>query len=382
MVVEVPFLLPSGYNGVQVSPPNEHRVIIANGERPWWERYQPVSYQLTSRGGTRAEFADMVKRCAGVGVEIYVDAVINHMSGLLGQGQTETGSGGSRFGYYDYPDFKYESFHHNPDQPGQGNCQINQADYQNDAWRVRHCDLSGLTDLDADAVPVQQTIGRYLNDLTSLGVKGFRIDAAKHMEPSHLQGILSYVGNTSYIYQEVIDLGSEAVKYEDYLHLGSLCEFLYGARLSDVFRNGQLSSLSNFGESWGFIRSDKAQAFIENHDNERGHGAGGNVLTFNDGRLYELANVFMLAWPYGFAQVMSSYRMRNTDHGGPSTAVWQNGRNTCFDTNSQWVCQHRWDMISKMPRFRTVVRGESVTNWWSNGITLRFQNFPRQSVDC
>ena len=69
---------------MQISPPNEHRVIYSNGERPWWERYQPVSYQLVSRGGTRAELIDMVKRCNAVGIEVYADAVINHMSGLLG----------------------------------------------------------------------------------------------------------------------------------------------------------------------------------------------------------------------------------------------------------------------------------------------------------
>ena len=32
---------------------------------------------------------------------------------------------------------------------------------------------------------------------------------------------------------------------------------------------------------------------------QRGHGGAGNVITFEDGRLYDLANVFMLAYPYG-----------------------------------------------------------------------------------
>ena len=131
-------------------------------------------------------------------------------------------------------------------------------------------------------------------------------------------------------------------------------------------------SLSNFGESWGFIKSDKSNAFIENHDNERGHGAGGNVLTFKDGKLYELGYTFMLAWPYGDAQVMSSYQMRNTDHSAPANAVWQSGRNTCFDSGSQWVCQHRWYPITAMVPFRAATRGEPVANWWSNGKLFLF----------
>ena len=59
------FLGPKGYFAVQVSPPNEHRLLLG---RPWYERYQPVSYQLTSRSGTRQEFIQMIQRCHRAGV--------------------------------------------------------------------------------------------------------------------------------------------------------------------------------------------------------------------------------------------------------------------------------------------------------------------------
>ncbi|KAK9680355.1 hypothetical protein QE152_g39150 [Popillia japonica] len=72
------FLQHKGYGGVQVSPVNENAVI---GNRPWWERYQPISYILTTRSGNEAQFSDMVRRCNNVGVRIYVDVVINHMTG-------------------------------------------------------------------------------------------------------------------------------------------------------------------------------------------------------------------------------------------------------------------------------------------------------------
>ena len=72
-------MAPNGYGGVQISPPNEHRVVWSPF-RPWWERYQPVSYQLTSRSGTESQLRDMVRRCNHVGVRIYVDAVVNHMA--------------------------------------------------------------------------------------------------------------------------------------------------------------------------------------------------------------------------------------------------------------------------------------------------------------
>jgi len=65
----------------QVSPVSEN-VVVESPMRPWWERYQPISYKLdTTRSGTEAEFQSMVARCNAVNVRIYVDAVINHMSG-------------------------------------------------------------------------------------------------------------------------------------------------------------------------------------------------------------------------------------------------------------------------------------------------------------
>ena len=39
---------------------------------PWWTRYQPVTYNLTSRSGDEQAFAQMVQRCRGAGVKIYV----------------------------------------------------------------------------------------------------------------------------------------------------------------------------------------------------------------------------------------------------------------------------------------------------------------------
>lgn len=51
-----------------------------------------------------------------------------------------------------------------------------------------------------------------------------------------------------------------------------------------------------------------ALVFIDNHDNQRGHGAGGAaILTFWDPRLYKMSVGFMLAHPYGVTRVMSSF---------------------------------------------------------------------------
>jgi alpha-amylase len=45
------YLGPRGYGYVQVSPPQEN----VTGSQ-WWTSYQPVSYKIESKLGTRAEF--------------------------------------------------------------------------------------------------------------------------------------------------------------------------------------------------------------------------------------------------------------------------------------------------------------------------------------
>ncbi|MPY26227.1 alpha-amylase [Shewanella sp. YLB-07] len=339
------YLGPKGYRAVQVSPPNEH----IQGS-PWWTRYQPVSYQLESRSGTREQFIDMVNRCKNVGVDIYVDAVINHMAHGSG-----TGSAGSVYGNKHYPMYDPQDFHNT--------CAIN--DY-GDRWQVQNCELVGLPDLNTGSAYVQATLAGYLNDLISIGVTGFRFDASKHMSIEDIQGVLSNVNGTPLIFQEVIDQGGEAIGSSEYTSAGLVTEFKYTTKLGDTFRNGKLAWLNNFGEAWGFMPSNSAVVFVDNHDNQRGHGGGGNVITFEDGRLYDLANVFMLAYPYGYPKVMSSYEYHGDfDAGKPHIPVHNQGNLECFASN--WKCEHRWSYISGAVDFRNNTADNlSMTNWWDN----------------
>lgn len=259
---------------MQVWPPNEHINVPQ-----WWSRYQPVSYVLESRGGNRAQFIDMVQRCKAVGVEIYVDAIINHMAA-----GSVTGTAGNTFANKQYPIYSPQDFH--------TSCPI--TDY-NDRWEVQNCELVGLADLDTDANYVQDTVAAYMSDLINIGVAGFRLDASKHMPSGDIAGILSKLNGIPLVFQEVNDQGSEAISAAEYAGNGLVTEFKYSVEIGNTFRNGQLLWLSNFGEGWGFMPSYQAVVFIDNHDNQRGHGGGGNVITFEDGRLYDLANVFMLA---------------------------------------------------------------------------------------
>jgi len=117
-----------------VSPPNEH----IQGSQ-WWTRYQPVSYNLTSRSGTYAGFVDMTKRCKAVGVEVIADAVINHMASS--PSGTAYGVAGTSFYGRAFEPYGYDlSLMHHLDGNTETNCAVTNYD---DATNVQQCDLVG-----------------------------------------------------------------------------------------------------------------------------------------------------------------------------------------------------------------------------------------------
>jgi len=371
------FLAPKGYGAVQVSPPNEH-AHIDSPYRPWWQRYQPVSYKIQSRSGNEQQFRDMVSRCNAVGVRIYVDAVINHMAA--------GGNGASAGSSFNAGSKSFPAVPYGPNDFNDAKCRTGSGNIENynDVNQVRDCKLVGLPDLATGSEYVRQKIADYMNNLIDMGVAGFRIDAVKHMWPGDLQAIYGKLKNARsdifgankrpFIYQEVIDLGGEPIKNTDYTGIARVTEFKYGMYLSDVIakRNGQkLCYLKNFGTGWGMIQDGDSLVFIDNHDNQRGHGGGGEILTFFSSRYYKLANAFMLAWPYGFPQVMSSYNFVKandwqgppTNGGGDTKDVLINADDTC---GNGWICEHRWRQIYNMNMFRNVAGSAPVANWWDN----------------
>ncbi len=375
------WLGPRGFAAVQISPPGEHALITnAAGSGinyPWWQRYQTVSYKLDrSRSGTLAEFTDMVNRCRAAGVDIYADAVINHMTAGSG-----SGSAGDAFTKYSYPAVPYGAaeFH--------SLCSV--SNYQ-DAGNVQNCELVGLADLKTEDNGVRDKIANYLITLNQLGVRGFRIDAAKHIAPTDLEAMLTRVNAAAagarplpYVFFEVINNADEAVTAQQYFGAGyasggavDITEFQYGYRVSDAFlgRNGAtLTGLQSVASV--LMPSDKAVIFADNHDNQRGSN-----IYYGDGPNYELALIYTLAQPTGYPSVMSSYGFdRTTQSGrdaGPPSDASGNTQST-FDANGNsrctanlgvagagtWVCEHRRAAVARMVQLRKFAAGAPLTSW-------------------
>jgi alpha-amylase len=343
------FLGPRGYGYVQVSPPQEH---VRGPE--WWVAYQPVSYRIESRKGTRAQFQAMVSACHAAGVKVIVDAVVNHMANTDKSGP---GWAGSAWSHYDYPGtYQTQDFHH---CGRNGNDDI--VNY-NDRYEVQNCELANLADLDTGATYVRDRIAGYLNDLLSLGADGFRLDASKHMPAADIAAIRSRLSRSAYIVQEVIFGAGEPITPGEYTGNGDVHEFRYGRDLARVFRNERLAYLVNFGEAWGYLPGNVANVFVDNHDTQRDTPG---TLTYRDNGIYALANAFMLAWPYGSPTVMSSYEFTDRDQGPPQDAGGRTLDSTCFTGGRR--CEHRWQAIANMVAFRNAVGGAGVVNWYDNG---------------
>ena len=372
---------PAGFTAVQVSPPEEHSITPTHD---WSERYQPVSYSIArSRSGDSAQFVDMVSRCKAAGVGIYVDAVINHMTNYPSPG---VGSNGTAYTKYSYPGLYTPSDFHPP-------CTV--TNYA-DAANVQDCELLGLPDLNTGLPSVRRKIAGYLIMLARLGVSGFRIDAAKHSQQVELDDILAIVDSTMtaegrpvpYYFLEVIGGAGEALSPRDYFGeaygsggAADITEFTFtgvgdkflgtgGQHLSQLNPNGP--SGSQFSpDAWGLMPADKAVVFLQNHDTQ--HNTG--TISYRDGSVFRVANVWMLAQPYGYPSVLSSFafnRPLENSMGPPSDANGWTNDVTCASsletaTDGVWVCEHRDPYVRRMVAFRKLVAGTDVNHWWDDG---------------
>jgi alpha-amylase len=325
----------------------------------------------------------MVDRCGAVGVGIIVDAVINHMTNYPSPG---VGSNGTAYSKYEYPGLYTSADFHTP-------CALN--NYQS-AANVQDCELFSLPDLHTGRASVRQKIAGYLLMLARLGVAGFRVDAAKHIQQVELDSILILVNTTlagegrplPYVFLEFVGNGQgEALGPRHYFGAGyssggaaDITEFTF-VGVGDKFRGvgGQSIAQLNpngppggqFSEAaWGLMPSDKAVAFLQNHDTQHQCGIG-----YKNGDVFRLANVWMLAQPYGYPSVLSSYAFdcpSGNSMGPPSDGAGWTLPVTCATslesaTVGQWVCEHRDPSIRNMVGFRGVVAGTAITHWWDNG---------------
>ncbi|PMH43191.1 alpha-amylase [Vibrio sp. 10N.286.49.B3] len=217
-----------GYRSVLVSPPMKSYQNQLGTQ--WWQRYQPQDYRvIDNQLGNTVTFKAMVDALSKFDIQVYVDVVFNHMANesylrqdlqypssadlLEYQARAEYFQKQRLFGDLSQPLFKDEDF---VDAFG--------IEDWKDKWEVQNGRISGgpqdpglPTLQDSDYVVEQQQ--SYLKALKKMGVKGFRIDAAKHMTIEHLKKVWTdEITNDVHIFGEIItDGGATAEEYDTFL---------------------------------------------------------------------------------------------------------------------------------------------------------------------
>lgn len=342
------YLGPIGYRYVQISPPHEH----IEGPQ-WWTTYQPVSYRVGSKLGSEAEFDQMVDRCTTAGVGVIVDVVMNHMSAGSSV-EDRIGTLGSSYRKYDYPTlYNQRNFHR---CRRRGSLEIN--NYM-DRYEVQNCELVGLADLKTGQSQVQAQLRSYLQRLIAKGVSGIRVDAAKHIPANDLKKILKEVSIR--VVQEVIFVGGEPIRPEEYMPTGRVHVFQAAYDLKRMFESDGIAYLGQpirWGHHWGngYLPSSHSQIFVTNWDLERNRGA---LRIDQDQAIYILSQIFILTWDYGQVDVFSGYNFTNFDD-GPQQENAECNRHG-------WRCEHRHPAVVGAVRLRAAAFGQPVQNVITSG---------------
>ena len=154
----LPIINSQGFNVVQISPLQKNK----DDSDDWWLLYQPLGFEIGNRIGTKEELYDLCLEAKKYGINVVVDAVINHVANKN--------------------DIEYLEPHPDVDKEILNNKDCFKQKIQITNWDDRNQVINyclGLPGLDPNNPLVQKKIITMLNEYIDLGVEGFRFDAAK-----------------------------------------------------------------------------------------------------------------------------------------------------------------------------------------------------------
>lgn len=270
----------AGYRKVMVAP------AYRSQGNEWWARYQPQDLRvIDSPLGDSEDFAGMVQALADHGVETYADVVLNHMANEAAIRPGLDYPGTAVLSQYAADPARYQALRLFGDLSanflgaadfGPAQCIGNYAD----AYEVRNYRICGggsdpgLPDLLGNAWVVQQQRA-YLLALKGLGVTGFRVDAAKHMQFAHLQQVLDPgIRAGMHVFGEVItNGGAGSADYDQFLapYLQQTGHAAYDFPLFHSVRNallpgGSMDLLVDPGAYGQALPGERAVTFAITHD--------------------------------------------------------------------------------------------------------------------
>lgn len=274
----------AGYQTVLISPPMKS--YKSEQGTQWWQRYQPQDYRvIDNQLGNTDDFKAMIAALNEHGVWLYVDVVFNHMANESSLRDDLSFPNAQDMAAYkaDADYYEQQKLFGDLSKPLFTEDDFLEAfpieDWK-DPWQVQTGRISGgpqdpgLPSLSDNEHVVEQQQA-YLKALKSLGVKGFRIDAAKHLSLEHLEKVWTEeIVHDVHIFGEIItDGGATEDEYElflqPYLEQTRLSAYdfpLFQTLFDALEPKGSMKSLIDpysFGQA---LSSRRAITFAVTHD--------------------------------------------------------------------------------------------------------------------
>ncbi len=274
-------LADQGYSHLQLSPTQ-----TSNPGPEWWKRYQPTDYSTISGLGTETQLKELTTKAHSCNIKVIADVVFNHVGNLDGKDNSEDIT---QFPNLTLADFNTSAKSNPITKP----CDITYNDGNRNSELT--CWLGGLPDLKFTP-NVKKLQKAHLKKLLTLGIDGFRFDAAKHMPQDVMQEYINYVNeqsnNKTWNYLEVIS--DSDTRAEDYNSIAAVTDFtLYNSMKQAFSFGGDLRSLPatattdprsvTFGQNHDTIRSLNSQALNPYDDITDAYLADAYVLARRDG---------------------------------------------------------------------------------------------------
>lgn len=261
--VELPRIAAAGFGAIQVSPVQGNAATNAE----WFYAYLPNDFAFIPNGnGTRSQLKNLCAEAEGYGIKIIVDVVANHINPKVG----------FRDAWWDEP----------------GRLRNEGAVNYNSRSSIIHGNLGNYLDVNSELPEVQERAKAFIEDLASLGVKGIRWDAAKHIGlPSEDCAFWSKMAEVEglYFFGEVLDNpGTNADtewkvmnEYTDYM---SVTDNGLANKLRTQFQSGKMPSVTSYlakpkADGGPGIAADKLIYWGESHDEFANQGGATKFLS-------------------------------------------------------------------------------------------------------
>lgn len=265
---ELKSIAEAGFTAVQTSPAQP-----GDTSGKWYWLYQPTGFYINYNDlGSRSDLQNLCTEAKKYGIKVVVDIVANHLTGDHGKIQN---------------DLKDGKYWHNRGK----------VSNWDDRSQVTQCNIGDYADLKTEDSYVQGVVKKYLNDLKSIGVSGFRFDAAKHIGlPSEGDNFFKMVKNVGvWSYGEILDNpggGSKAADVmKEYTSYISVNDCNYSGELTGSMRDGKV--VTNIGHwSKKGVDATKLLYMGETHDTYSNNGNEGWTKNLKQGvidRAYALA---------------------------------------------------------------------------------------------